>query len=178
MYKMLAMVLAVGCGKGDNGPDGVWKVTVSNDPNLCEDVGDYGAQPANLTEDDYCGTNCTGAKPDFEGGPFKYEVFIDGALLNIRIDGEQFASGTIDGCKMSYDTPVLLESRKSGNIQWSIKSKDTWFQGDQPCSGLSKSQYDWLGYETITVDSSEDEDFVAGCTYSVAVVGKYEGKGE
>lgn len=177
MNKMLAIFLVVGCGKDDAGPDGVWKVTVSNEDDLCNEVGLDGAQPGNVTEDDYCGTNCLGARDRIEE-VYKYELYLDGSLANIRIDGEQFASGTVDGCLLSYETPVLLESGSAGSIQWSVKSTDTLFQGDASCSALSESSYDWVGYETITIESSDDDDFVSGCTYSVAVVGKYEGKGE
>jgi hypothetical protein len=176
MKTALTILLAIGCGKDESIADGVWKVTVSNKTSHCETVLDYGAQADDVGLDDICGTNCEGAKANI-GQDYRYALFTDGRSANIKIDDQQFASGVEEGCTLSYQTPVWLETRAKGDVQWSIQSVDTLKQGDATCSELD-GKYDWVGFEVITVVESEDPDLVPGCTYGVAVVGKYEGAGE
>jgi hypothetical protein len=177
MKKALAILLVIGCGKDAMEPDGIWKVTVSNTDDDCQDVLDYGDLTGSTTMDDICGTDCEGADERFTK-TFEYQLFFDGRKADLRIDDQHFASGPMDGCKLSYETPVWMESRSRGDVQWSIKATDTTVQGEATCDRRLREDLDWVGYEIVTVVESEDPKLAPGCTYSMATVGKYVGTGD
>ena len=87
---------------------------------------------------------------------------------------DTFATGTIDGCIVTYDSVVWTELRDAGNIQWTLTGEATAQRGDGAC-GLAN---DWIGTETFTVLSSEDPAVSPGCEYTLNVSGTYIGEVE
>ncbi len=161
-------LLLAACGEDEAVPDGVWKVTLSNQDGDCRKVRDY----TGLSTDDLCGTDCEGEVPQIEE-TVRYELFFDGDNAEIKLDGQTFASGVLEGCQLSYESPVWLEDRKSGDLQWSVVGHETEVQAKVDC-GLPKD-VDWIGYEEIRILESEDPAQEAGCGYRVAAVGEYVG---
>jgi len=175
MKLVLAIPLLISCGKEDASPDGIWKVTVSNEDSFCDDALAYANVPGSTGMDDVCGTDCEGV-PERVSRNYRYELYFDGESAEIRIDGQSFASGTLSGCDLNYESPVWLQKRGDGNVQWSVSGLDTTVQGSVDC-GLP-ANLDWVGYEVITVIESDDPDLSPGCSYRMATVGEYVGKGD
>jgi hypothetical protein len=122
--------------------------------------------------DDLCGSSCPGDVPSINE-TLKYELFYDGDNAEIKVSGQTFATGVLEGCALSYESPVWLEERKSGDVQWSVLGHETEIQGKVDC-GLP-SGLDWIGYEEIRVIESDDPTMTAGCSYRVAATGEYVG---
>ncbi len=159
-------VLLVSCGSEEVAPDGIWKVTLSNQDVECQEV----ERHTSLSTDELCGSDCSGEVPSINQ-TLRYEVFFDGDNAEIKVDGQTFATGVLEGCALSYESPVWLEERSDGDIQWSVVGHETEVQAKVDC-GLPKG-VDWIGYEEIQILESEDDSLEAGCSYRVAAVGEY-----
>jgi len=162
------ITVLVACGTEDVEPDGIWKVTLSNSDADCQEVRNY----TSLATDVICGSDCEGDVPKINE-TLRYQLYFDGDNAEVRVDGQTFASGVLDGCLLSYESPVWLEERKGGDIQWSVEGHETEVQAKVDC-GLPKD-IDWIGYEEIHIIESDDPDLAPGCSYRVAAVGEYVG---
>ena len=99
------------------------------------------------------------------------KLFYDGDNAEIKVDGQTFATGVLEGCELSYESPVWLEERSEGDIQWSVIGHETEVQAKVDC-GLPQG-VDWIGYEEIQIIESEDPAMSPGCSYRVSVTGEY-----
>jgi hypothetical protein len=118
-----------------------------------------------------------------------YEVFRDGALMSIRIDGETFATGSTPsleapsgsaGCSIEYESPVWLESTDGGEVQWQVQSVNAMLDMNGACSsafeGGAAVDYDFLGIERIEIVGSTDKDaYPVGRTVWKIVAGTRQG---
>lgn len=107
---------------------------------------------------------------------FQYAVAFDASSADIYVDGEPFATGTVSGCVLTYQTVVLLTERSSGNLHWSIAGQALIDSGDDSCAEAEGVDFD--GTETIEIVESEDDTIESGCTYPMTVQGKYTGAAE
>lgn len=168
MRLVLMLAILSACGEEEVTPDGVWKVSLSNQDADCQNVRNH----TSLSLDELCGSSCPGDVPSINE-TLKYELFYDGDNAEIKVSGQTFATGVLEGCALSYESPVWLEERKSGDVQWSVLGHETEIQGKVDC-GLP-SGLDWIGYEEIRVIESDDPTMTAGCSYRVAATGEYVG---
>ncbi len=159
-------VFLAACGDEEVVADGVWTVTLSNDDVECRQVRDHTGR----STDEVCGTDCEGEAPKINQ-TVRYELFFDGDNAEIKVEGQTFATGVLEGCELTYESPVWLEERKSGDIQWSIIGHETEVEAKVDC-GLPKG-VGWIGYEEIRIVESEDSSVEPDCSYRVAAVGEY-----
>lgn len=104
---------------------------------------------------------------------FDYAVAFSAAQADIFLDGEPFATGTLTGCNLSYQTVVLgTDGRTGGELKWQITGTAKIDAGDDACV---EGDNDFEGTETIEVVGSEDDAIEVGCTYPMSVAGVYTG---
>ena len=143
-----------GCKKGeDRKPDGTWKVRVQS-----------------LVADGSLVTDCVSTGEVFDK-TFSYQLFFDGDLAEVEINGESFASGNRSGCSLSYQSAVWLEERNGGFVRWQI-SGETTYEGEAGGCGLPDG-LDWEGTETITVVETDLEQYPVNCTYELTTEGTW-----
>ena len=169
MRLMLMLAFLTACGEDEVVPDGAWKVTLSNKDEDCQQVRNH----TSLSTDEVCGSDCPGDVPSINE-TIRYELFYDGDNAEIKIKGQTFATGVLEGCLLNYESPVWLEERAEGDIQWSVIGHEIEVQAKVDC-GLPKD-VDWIGYEEIQIVESEDPSMSPGCSYRVAAVGEYVGE--
>ena len=117
-----------------------------------------------------------------------YEVFRDGAVMSIRIDGETFAPGEtphidapakVAGCSIDYESPVWLESTDGGEVQWRVESMNTILDMNGTCvsafEGGAAVDYDFLGIERVEIVGSTDAAYPVGRTVWKIVAGTRQG---
>ena len=156
VFPILAALALVGCGEPVSGY--VWEVTVEG--------GEPGFDSCNIgRETPYSET-------------FSYVLDYAGAEISLGLlqDGEVFgfASGTLSGCDVSYETVIWQEQREGGEVRWQLVGEASTRQGGDSCNltdGL-----DWEGFEEITVIDSADPDVPPGCTYRMDATGTYVGE--
>ena len=159
-------LLMVACGTEQKDPDWVFTVTVSDQSedcsamvNLVKDPGGNTLQKADLCfcEDDNgsCDDDIT---PSSE--TLSYELFFDGDSVAIEIDGQPFASGTVLGCELEYESPTWLDETANGDVLWSVTSRYVQADGASMCP--IPGQYQFLGVEDYTVVESTNDDYPAG----------------
>jgi|WetSurMetagenome_2_1015567.scaffolds.fasta_scaffold547444_1 hypothetical protein len=108
---------------------------------------------------------------------FTYSLLFEGTSASLYIGEAQFASGTIQGCGLQYEGPVIGEQRGADDafwVQWQLAGDAVVRLGGSGCD-LSLDE-DWNGTEVFTLVSSDDPSIPAGCTYTVAVTGTYQGQ--
>lgn len=109
---------------------------------------------------------------------FSYVLNFSGAdvSLGLLIDREVFgfASGTLAGCDVSYNSVVWQEIRETGDLLWQLEGEATMRQGGATCN--LEDGVDWTGYEEITVIDSSDPDIPVGCFYRMQATGTFVGE--
>ncbi len=106
---------------------------------------------------------------------YEYAISFNASSADVYVDGEPFATGTVSGCVLTYQTVVLLAERPSGNLNWFITGQALIDPGDDACV---EGEFDFDGTETIEVADSADENIEVGCTYPTTVQGTYVGAAE
>ncbi len=103
---------------------------------------------------------------------FTYDVTLNASSASLYADGEPFASGSISGCKLNYQTVVIDDAgRTGGDLKWQLTgaaSMDTTSGGVCATDGNAFS-----GTETYAIISSDDPNIAVGCTYPTTVVGDF-----
>lgn len=107
---------------------------------------------------------------------FEYAIAFNASSADVYVDGEPFATGTVSGCVLTYQTVVLLSERASGNLNWFITGQALIDPGDNAC--VEDEALDYQGTETIEVADSADDNVEVGCTYPMSVEGTYVGAAE
>lgn len=134
-----------GCG-GKELPGHYWDVVVEGSENLC-----------------------TGNAPDYRE-EYEYRVLLEGNDIQVAIDEDVFATGTIEGCTVTYNSLSWSDYRDDLEIQWEILgSARVNIGGDKGCI----PDRDWDGTETFLVTESAHPDVQPGCTYTLTVTGAY-----
>jgi hypothetical protein len=193
MRWLLCCAVLSGCaGTGDPAPDAEFKVTVTNLADDCapnDDLDDALSAIWPLEDGDtpdFCAcsdtpqldggrTDCKVTDSSADGGAreqfkrssetFTYGLFRDGDSASLRIDGEDFASGTLLGCDLEYESPVWLDTRDGGDVQWQVSSINVLVDPNGGCKADfqgSASNFDFLGVEEIEVVGSDNDDYPLG----------------
>ena len=143
-------------------PNGIWSVTVTG-----------------------LETDCVDSQEGFQQ-TYEYALYYDGSYVEIKVDGDSFATGQIRGCSLIYESGVYLEESESGDFRWQITGSAEVEAAAGGCDDIPDS-YDWYGNipydspdedrqfagEVLTVVSSENEGVEAGCEYLMEVNGTY-----
>ena len=157
----------VACGTEQEEPDWVFSVSVSNQSEDCSAVDGFVDDPATGTVklDDLCfcededGTPCDDQiTPSKE--TFSYELYFDGDSVAVEIDGQPFASGTVLGCELEYESPTWLEETSGGDVLWSVTSRYVKADGASVCP--IPGQFQFLGVEDYLVVESENDAYPKG----------------
>jgi hypothetical protein len=132
---------------------------------------------------------------------FTFGAAFEGSLVALKIVGTEttdtFATGSISGCTVSYESQVVGEpDRAGGPVQWVLSGEAVYRTGGEVCNmaenvaetaadmnidldsfdylnGADPDQVDWVGQETFEVVASENESVAVGCTYTSFVAGTY-----
>ncbi len=140
-------VLGNACGPEPFAPDAEWDVTVTGVETDCTDDTSAGFQQT-----------------------YTYQRLATGSNVELRIEGDVFATGLMAGCTLDYSTPTWIEERDGGDFRWILNGEaDFNVYGTSACD--VDEPYDWLGEEVITVVESENPDVPEGCTYTFEVFG-------
>ena len=118
-----------------------------------------------------CTGNGTGYTDEFE-----YRLEVDGNDVSVAIGPDVWATGTVDGCTVSYTSLAWSDYRDDadGNsleIQWVINGEARVNIGG---GGGCVENDDWEGTEVFLITESAHPDVAAGCTYTIDTVGKWE----
>lgn len=142
----VATALALGaCGPQKPEPDNSYEITVTGTTNTCT-------------------TDTSGYREVYQ-----YDLYYDGAAVEIDVDDVPMATGSISGCKIEYVTSTWLEDRPNDTyLRWAMEGSAK-FQG--LAGGCVDDPYDWDGTETITVTESSDPDVPVDCTYTMTAQG-------
>ena len=101
---------------------------------------------------------------------FEYALAFDGTKATIYIGEDVFASGTIQGCRLTYSTVVIGgETEEDGAIKWQLfGSADV-----DPSEGNAcvEGDSDWRGTEAFVIVNSENETLEPGCEYRTNTYG-------
>lgn len=134
---------------------------------------------------------------------FVYSLQFTGSLTKLMIGTDSFATGTLRGCELDYESQVVGDQDR--DVQWMLSGHAVQRTGGDICDMADKveeeridagieddawtefqSNYlgsndpadiDWVGYETFEIVASEDESIAVGCTYTVFVAGTYRSNG-
>lgn len=148
-----ALSLLTACAAGLPDPSGSWTIDV-----VSVDTEDFGELCAEGQE--------------FQAiqDSFTYDLYQEGSAIELRIDGEVFATGAyVDGCHIEYTSPAYLDSYQGAELQWQIEGFATI---DGPAGGcVTTDGLDWEGSETVLVTRSESDALPVGCTRALDVTG-------
>ena len=183
MRWLVGILFLSGCaGDGGPTPDVVFDVKITNTEADCGKQLDEGGLtkagmkdaleaiwPLNLgsVPTDFCPcTDATGTSDCYADigrskETLSYELHQDGDAISIRIDGETFATGTLRGCSLDYESPVWLDTTDNGEVQWQVKSVVTVLDMNGACTAAFKGEaagYDFLGIEEVEVVGGSDEE--------------------
>jgi hypothetical protein len=143
----LGVALAIGCGQGDL-PGNYFDVALTGSENLC-----------------------TGGGADY-AEKLTYRVEWAGNDVTLAVDDDVWATGISEGCRVDYTSVAWASYRDNYEIQWQINgTARVDAEGGTGC--VEDGASDWSGTETFIVTSSEHPDVSAGCTYTLAVDGKF-----
>jgi hypothetical protein len=145
-----ALVMAVGCGGGEEVLDG------------------YLFDVTGLAVIDDCNDPTVPYQETFE-----YRLSFDEANVVLSIGADDFATGRIAGCAITYDTAVWNAERASGDVKWQLSGEAVYRQGGDTCN--LPAGMDWEGTETFSVVASEDPSIPVGCQYVLDTTGVYLG---
>ncbi|MEQ1502682.1 MAG: hypothetical protein ABMB14_10650 [Myxococcota bacterium] len=112
---------------------------------------------------------CTGGGADYHE-EFEYRGVFEGNDLTLAIGEDIFATGTIEGCSVSYDSLAWSDYREGKEIKWQIAGTARVNVGG---AGGCVEGTDWEGTETFIVTESAHPDVSPGCTYTLNVSGTY-----
>ena len=130
-------------------PNGVWEITVTG-----------------TGSDNPCVDSTEGFEKTYE-----YALYFDGSFVEIKVDGESFATGEQrDGCSLEYTSGVYFEESDNGIFRWQIEGEAEVEGAAGGCDAVP-DHLDWFGTETLKVVSSENESIEKGCTYNMDVQG-------
>ncbi len=101
-----------------------------------------------------------------------YRLEFDVQDLVVSVGDDQFATGVVQGCTISYETVVWPEEREDYAIAWKMTGSATITRGGTDGCGTDNGT-DWAGEEVFTIITSEDPSLNPGCTYTVALSGAY-----
>lgn len=174
---LLGVLLAAGCGQPELNPDAFhWDVVVSGFDDQCN-------EPAVPSKDN-----------------FTYSLSFEGSLVDLAIGWDSFASGTISGCSIRYESPLVGQDHGGHQVQWELAGEGFFRQGRDDCEMGEKVQQiydnnaplldfeadweqrsdvadadrvDWVSVETFRIISDEAEDLPVNCTYTSLVVGSF-----
>lgn len=146
---VLPLALLVGCG--EDLPGFYWEL-----------------EQAGVDDGDMC--NATAVPPADE--LLEYRLEIDVQDLVISVGPDQFATGVVQGCTISYQTVVWPEERNDYEIAWQMTGSAVISRGGTDGCGPENGT-DWDGTETFTIITSEDPALAPGCTYTVGLSGAY-----
>ena len=172
--------LAVGCGTEETLPDAAFSVTITNKDEACGDLaqemqGVWGSD--SLVKADVCncedsdGADCmddAGRKSE----SMTYDLYLDGDTVSIEVDGQPFASGSILGCQLTYESPVWLEMVDGARVNWQVRSVDVLADTTGACSEMFPGSYHFLGLEEIEIIESDSLDYPVGRTVRKVVHGQ------
>lgn len=115
---------------------------------------------------DGCNDQAVGYGEDFR---YRLQVYDGTNQADVAIEGDTFATGSVSGCTISYDSVTWTEERDDGDIRWMLSGEAEVQPGDGSCGNPD----DWVGTETYRVLSSDDVDVAPGCEYVVNVRGSF-----
>ncbi len=110
---------------------------------------------------------------------FTYRLVVEGSAVTLFMDDSLLATGSLQGCDLTYQSPIWTDNRDDGNggttqaIGWSIHGDAT-----VGLSDLCDAGDGWVGEERIDVLNSTDPDVPAGCSYFLDATGTYTGSVE
>lgn len=111
---------------------------------------------------------CTGAAPT-ASERLEYRVIVDAEEVDVAVGPDVFASGTANGCELSYSSVIWTEDREGYEIRWQIKGTATYNPGGcNPANGT-----DWDGVEVFEMIASDDPELSPGCEYTMLVEGTF-----
>ena len=169
-------LLLTACGTDQKAPDWAFAVTVSNKQENCNELDGLVEDPYSgaVRLGDLCscidedGTSCIDEiTPTTE--TFSYELFFDGDSVAIEIEGQPFASGTVLGCELEYESPTWLATTPNGDVQWSVTSQFVKADGASVCP--IPGQFNFLGVEEYTVIESANVKYPIGRTVRKVISG-------
>ena len=169
---MLALLALPGCEPEGLDPNSShWNVTITAFENTCSE-----------SEEGY--------QKDFT-----YSLDYQGSLVKLKIGYDAFASGTLTGCQLEYESQVIGEpDRPGGALQWVLAGDAVVTTDASVCQmqenvedymadygldwetyggGHATDEVTWVGVERFEIVASEDESIELGCTYSMVVAGTY-----
>ena len=112
---------------------------------------------------------CTGGGAGYSES-FEYRIIIAGNDLQVAIADDIFATGTVEGCSLSYTSLVWSDYRDDKEIEWQIVgSARANLGGGAGCVEGG----DWEGTEQFIIITSAHEEVQPGCTYDLAMTGKF-----
>ena len=117
--------------------------------------------------------NCTGAPANY-GEKLEYRVKIDGQDAVLAVGPDEFATGTLNGCNLVYETVVWGEMIGDFEVRWRLSGSATINTGGGSCTPDNGT--DWDGTEWFEVVNSEDPAISPGCEYEIKTSGKYTGE--
>lgn len=122
----------------------------------------------------------TGAEgnPYTENLTYQLSFVPESALVNLSIDGENFASGQISGCDINYESVVWQEPGENVggfDVRWKLDGSAT-YQQTGGCSPPLPENLDWQGEEIFTIVVSDNPDIPPGATYTVTTEGTFVGE--
>lgn len=155
LLPVLPLVIAAGCTNTDAYSGYVWDVTVTS----TEDTVDTCNDP-----------------PQAYSDSLEFVLNFDGSSVDLAIGADTFATGTISGCRIEYESPVVIDlayAQEGYDVKWQL---DGWADYEQAAGACDiADDYNWLGEETFTVVSSDHPDIEANCYYTLEVSGTYGG---
>lgn len=139
-----------GCGSGPL-PGSYWDISIVDATDFCHE------EPVN-----YAG------QTDFE-----YRLVFEGSAVNLLLEDEGFAKGTISGCEISYQSVVWPSTVDGFEVKWQITGEASFRAGSTGCN-LDEG-VDWLGVETFEIVSDPDDhpEIEPGCTYALTTQGVF-----
>ncbi len=145
----LLLPLLVGCGEEEL-PGNLFEMRLSGKENLCTDEGE-----------------------DYEE-VLTYRLVIEGRRIRLAVGEDEWAEGSIDGCRIQYQSIVWGSLHDGFEVRWRINGEAEIDQtGGASC--IDDDSLDWVGTETFTVVTSADESVDPGCTYSLRTQGRFSG---
>ncbi len=115
---------------------------------------------------------CTGDDPGGYGEEFEYRLALDVNDATLSIGEDVFATGTLEGCQLTYTSLVWTSYRNNSAVTWQISGTARIDLGGG--EGCVTGTGDWDGTETFVVlESAEGSGVAAGCTYDLRVAGTW-----
>ena len=127
--------------------------------------------PGNYYNVDVNGTenSCTGDGSNYTGS-YEYRLEVDVQDIQLSIGEDLWATGSADGCLLTYESLVWEEPIDDYLVKWQIQGSARVNTGGG--SGCVEDG-DWEGTESFVILVSEHPDIAAGCTYDLDVTGAW-----